>query len=143
MSGNGSGALTTDENGVQVVRFTSEADADCSWPGRGFAIDLSGITDATYASVIVKFKVRNAEAFGSGNIRVGVDGGNAEAFVPVATTEQIDLMNLGIDGDAYVNIKANGLGSVWICLPEILCKTNDVVIDIYSIEFVVNTSAAE
>ena len=144
--------LTTDDNGVQVVRAACVKDPDCVWPGIGIEFDLSGITDATYSNVIVKFKVHNADTLAAaGNIRIDLDGGTSALNVSPAT-EQADLMNLDIQnwpGDEtdnvgiYEDVKAEGLGQVWIYLSQALAKTNDFVIDVYSIEFVVNTAVAE
>ena len=147
MEGNGTVELTMDENGVQVVRFHSEADAGCVWPGRGIEFDLSGITVATYSSVIVKFKVHNADVIGQ--FAVTLAGSTSNVNIP-SSSEQADLMDLPIqnwEGDStdyvgtYEGVKASGLGLVWLRLTEGPAKTNDFTIDIYSIEFVVNASA--
>ncbi|MGN1052980.1 MAG: hypothetical protein ACI4SH_06275, partial [Candidatus Scatosoma sp.] len=147
MEGNGTVELTTDENGVQVVRFHSEADGSCVWPGRGIEFDLSGITVATYSSVIVNFKVHNADTVNY--IAVSLGGSTSDVNIP-SSSERADLMNLPIqnwEGDStdyvgtYEGVKASGLGQVWLRLREGYAKTNDFTIDIYSIEFVVNTSA--
>ena len=144
--------LTTDDSGAQVVRAACAKAPDCAWPGIGIEFDLSGITDATYSNVIVRFKVHNADTLASaGNIRIGLAGGTSTLNISPAT-EQADLMNLNIQnwpGDdtdyvwTYENVKASGLDQVWIYLPQALAKTNDFVIDVYSIEFVVNTAVTE
>lgn len=154
LEGYGEVQLTTDENGVDVVRATCQAYGEgAPWCGMGIALDLSDITDAEYTSVIVNFKVHNAEGFAEQYVYLRVDvGGSTSGINVTMLSTKIDLMALPIkntEGDPtdyegqYATVKAQGLGEVWLRLPSYAANANDFVIDIYSIEFVVNTAAAE
>ena len=154
LEGYGEVQLTTDENGVEVVRTTCQAyGAGAPWYGMGISIDLSGITDLEYTSVIVTYKVHNAENFAEQYVYLRVDVGGSLSGVNVTPlSTEIDLMALPIknsEGDPtdyegqYATVKSQGLGAVWFRIPSYAANTNDFIIDIYGIEFVVNTAAAE
>ncbi len=154
LEGYGEVQLTTDENGVEVVRTTCQAyGAGAPWYGMGISVDLSGITDLEYTSVIVTYKVHNAENFAEQYVYLRVDVGGSLSGVNVTPlSTEIDLMALPIknsEGDPtdyegqYATVKSQGLGAVWFRIPSYAANTNDFIIDIYGIEFVVNTAAAE
>ena len=154
LEGYGNVQLTTDENGVQVVRATCEAYGEgAPWYGMGISIALNGITDLEYTSVIVKYKVHNAENFAEQYVYLRIDvGGSAAGTNVMPTSTEIDLMALpiqNVEGDStdyegqYATVKSQGLGEVWLRLSSNAANANDFVIDIYSIEFVVNTATAE
>ena len=154
LEGYGEVQLTTDEDGVAVVRATCQAyGSGVPWYGMGISIDLSGITDLEYTSVIVKYKVHNAENFAEQYVYLRVDvGGSTSGINVTPISTEIDLMALpiqNVEGDStdyegqYAAVKAQGLGDVWFAIRSNAANANDFIIDIYSIEFVVNTEAAE